>query len=816
MRAVLIIAMFILQVLSAHGVFGTEPQLPGSALAGFSIKGQVVDSNSGKPLAFANIVIADSARGAVSDIDGFFEVQNNQPITALQVSHVGYVTKTVHVEQPRNFVLINLVKKPIDLAVAYVYPRENPAHRIIRNVTRNRNANNPEKSGPFSYRSYNKLVFSPANHEQRTLGYVNQNEMAGNDSLVHQHYLLMVETVSDRFFENKLKDNEKVVATRISGFSEPFLAFLATRHQSFSFYNNFVEISGQKYLSPISPGSTERYLFILEKTSFDSTDSVFVISYRPKKDRNFNGIQGILTINSNGWAVQSLTAEPAGKKPNTLSLIRQFYKKVDGKRWFPVQLDIDLEVFNLPLVPDLGVSGRGRTYITNIELEPDFSRQRFSSFAIDLTSARANPGEEFWQEIRTVPLSQEEFNTYRVLDSLGQKRNLDGIFRFATTLLEGKVRVSIVDFYIDEFASHSRLDGIRLGAGLATNHLFSERLRLKGRVSYGLKSNQWRMGYSADLLLNNNSGHRLGFTYSNKTRQRGEASTIDRTKFLSLEMIRDFLIPDLDLVKSNQLWTRFFVLGKQMQVKLFGGTENVVSIAKIYPGHQNKPQEPPQYGFFETGIMLRLAAGERHVATPTRTFVDTAGSPVAFLSVTKGFDGMLNGAHKYLRAEARLDHNYQIIGAGAQNWSFHAGIIWGNQVPWPKLFTAPTSPGGFWPGPPNSFATMNYNEFVSDKYLMLFFRHDFERYLVGKSRLWPRFSVVSNFGIGALKNTNTGGRPNFDSFDKGYFESGIVLSDFFGIGASMLGLQLMYRYGAHSLPTFGENFSARLFVFTLL
>ncbi len=813
MRPVFVIFTLVNLFLTGHCGFGFllhEPlPLPGE----FSIKGQVVDGHSGNPLAFATVEIPDGARGAVSDIDGFFEVSDRHPILALQVSHVGYQTQIVDLQPPQKHILVNLQRKPIDLAVANNYVGENPAHRIIRNVTLNRNDNNPEKSGRFSYRSYNKMVFSPRNESSSTAGQCNQDEKITGDTPQPQHYMLMVETVSERFFKNGLKDNEKVLASRISGATAPYLAFLATKHQAFSLYANHVEISDEKYLSPLAPGSTSRYLFILEKTSFEGSDSVFVISYWPKKNRNFNGLEGVLTINSNGWAVQTLTAEQAEKKGSSPFSIRQFYKMVDAKRWFPVQLDVDLKVFKLPFGQDFGVSAKGMTYISNIDLEPDFSKHLFSNFSKEISKENPIINDGFWEKIRPFPLTPKERETYRVLESLGREKNFDGLFRFAETLGAGKLRLSMVDFYIDKLVSHTRLDGVRLGVGGVTNHRFSERLRFKGMIAYGLKSNQWRMGYSADVLLNKKNHHWLGLTYWHNTRERGEALSLFKPKFLSLEMIRGFLVPDLDLVKSYQFWTGFSALGQQVQVKLFGGTEKVVAIDHIYAEHQKSPLQPPIYRFFETGIMLRFAFGERHIATPTRTFVDTEGSPVAFLSITKGFDNVLQGGHKYLRTEGRLDFDYRIIGAGVQNWSLQAGFLFGVNVPWSKLFTAPTAPRGLWPGPLSAFATMDYNEFVSDAHIMLFFRHDFERHLTGGSSLWPRISVVSNLGIGSLRSSNIGGRPDFGSFQKGFFEAGVVLSDFFAIGAPWLGVQLMHRFGAHSLPTLNENFSARLFVF---
>ena len=54
-----------------------------------------------------------------------------------------------------------------------------------------------------------------------------------------------------------------------------------------------------------------KYIFIIEDTLYtEMQDSVFVISYRPKPNTNFDGLEGLLYINSNKWAIQNAIARP--------------------------------------------------------------------------------------------------------------------------------------------------------------------------------------------------------------------------------------------------------------------------------------------------------------------------------------------------------------------------------------------------------------------------------------------------------------------------------------------------------------------------
>jgi outer membrane receptor protein involved in Fe transport len=64
------------------------------------IKGKVMESNSGQPIEFASVLIADKTTqlpitGVTTDIDGVFSVQANTPNFYIEVSFLGFATKTI-------------------------------------------------------------------------------------------------------------------------------------------------------------------------------------------------------------------------------------------------------------------------------------------------------------------------------------------------------------------------------------------------------------------------------------------------------------------------------------------------------------------------------------------------------------------------------------------------------------------------------------------------------------------------------------------------------------------------------------------------
>jgi len=119
-----------------------------------------------------------------------------------------------------------------------------------------------------------------------------------------------MENVTKRKFLHPDKNYNQVIATKMSGFKDPVFVFLTTQIQSFSFYKPFITIFQKSYVNPISAGTLNKYFFKLEDTIWSGRDTTFIIQFRPRKGTNFDGLKGVISINTNKWAIQNVTAQP--------------------------------------------------------------------------------------------------------------------------------------------------------------------------------------------------------------------------------------------------------------------------------------------------------------------------------------------------------------------------------------------------------------------------------------------------------------------------------------------------------------------------
>ncbi len=269
----------------------------------YIVSGRVIDSQTKEPLAFVNVLVNSKNYHVLqTNIDGYFRIELSLKTDSLLFSYVGYENYTLKNSNFKKNCLIELHRKEFQLKEVVVFPGENPAHRIINKVIENRDKNNPEKTRSFTYSSYNKmLVKAYRDTIKKNILPVEKPSPANSDtskkvSLFKDQYYFMMESATERKFMYPDRNNEKIVATKTSGFKDPMFSTLFSQMQSFSFYNEFIQIifCPKNYLNPISKGSTNKYFFLMEDTLYDGKDSIYIISFKPHKNKNFDGLKAIV------------------------------------------------------------------------------------------------------------------------------------------------------------------------------------------------------------------------------------------------------------------------------------------------------------------------------------------------------------------------------------------------------------------------------------------------------------------------------------------------------------------------------------------
>ena len=109
--------------------------------------------------------------------------------------------------------------------------------------------------------------------------------------------------------------------------------------------------------------------------------------------------------------------------------------------------------------------GKGRSYIRDINLNPDLKKSDFGFHEVEIESDAAKKKGEFWREYRVDSLTEREKETYRVVDSIGKAANFDKMANTFQTVVTGRIPWGPIDFDLNRFAHYNNYEGFYLGLG---------------------------------------------------------------------------------------------------------------------------------------------------------------------------------------------------------------------------------------------------------------------------------------------------------------------------------------------------------------
>ena len=797
------------------------------------VSGTVMDAHSGRALAFVNITYNNTGRGTTSNIDGDFNLQASEPIRLLKFSYIGYQSVEIPVDQAPGDLKVAMQVTTYDIEEIKITPGINPAHRIIKKVFNNRKINNPEKMRSFSYTSYNKFYFTVDVPEivSDTIQMVGDSAIVEVDSglvelkkFTDKQHIFLMESVSNRDYKFPDKNHEEVTASRVSGFQDPSFTLLATQIQSFSFYDDFITILNKNYLNPVSAGSTTRYLFILKDTLITETsDTVFIIQYEPKRGRNFEGLKGILYINTNQYAIQNVLAEAAESKDFFRIRIQQKYEFIDSTQWFPVQLNTDVIIKN-PGDEDnpenisteaneneVQLIGVGKSYLTDILLEPELELRKFRHIEVQINQDAHKKEASFWDQYRYAPLSAKDTVTYHVLDSLGREINLDRLLWITETFINGYVPIGFINLDINSIIDYNSYEGLRVGIGGETNDRLSKRFFIGGHVAYGTKDKSVKFGASGRVILSHNLDMDVQVSYLDDVMEPAGYDFYHPDRMFNTESFRRFLIQRKDLVQSWKVGFGFRTLRYTRAQLYLSQSDITYGNDYLYLVNDESPYVFINKGrFTEAGIRFRFAFKETFIQSPRRKISLGTKYPILYGNILHGLE-WFEGTNLYTKFETRLTKTFTTKIVGKSQFTIDGGWVIGN-VPYSLLYNGKGSYRMFTIEAENSFGTMRMNEFLSDRFMSVFFRQNFGKLLFRTRSFQPEIVFLTHFGIGSLKQPEVHRNIQFKTLEKGYYESGILINNILNQFFLGYGIGVYFRYGPYSLDTPIDNFA---FKFTL-
>ncbi|SFG73738.1 DUF5686 and carboxypeptidase-like regulatory domain-containing protein [Pontibacter chinhatensis] len=788
--------------------------LSGAALAQVrQVQGVVRDAATGERLPFVSIVANGGETGTTTNLEGEYSLRHQQPIRSLRFSYVGYLPSTVY---PDSVESINVQLQPTAVRLQEVVvlgTGENPAHRIIRLATQNRVQHRLQNLESYTYRTYNKFILSASAVAERELR--DTLQLSKRDSaylkmrnLLAKQHLFLLESVTDYAFLQPDLTKETVLATRVSGLQQPNFGLVAAEAREFSVYDDLPVFFGKRYLSPLSPGSTRKYNFVLQETVVQGQDSIFIISFEPQQGKNFEGLKGLLYINSNGWAVQNVLAGSAGDdEKRNIQLQQRFEQVGPQQRWFPTELDVELTI------PQLNLNGHQpyahmRTYITNINLNPALRRSEFGVVALKQQADAHHQPDSFFQTYRPDSLTQLEQRTYERLDSVGRERKLDRTIRTMEYLMARQIPIGIISLDLRRLLRVSAFEGMRLGMGAYTNDRLSERFKVGGYWGYAFKDRKAKYGADASVILYQPLELQLSGSYFKDVLETGGRRLAFEEGYGLLGNLRRALLTDMDYTTHQS-------------IALQGRVRRYLQASAQLRQEERRPtllqpegQPVPVFSLTEAVVGLRFAPGEKYMEQFNRLVpMAGEGKPVLWLQYTRGLDGFLDGDYSYNKYDLRLRTLLRHRTFGESRIILSGGWVEGNAPLVTRYNGYGSNNRDYKLYTSEGFETMYPYEFFTDRYAALFFSQNFGKRLLNTRFFAPDLVAVTNVGFGSMEEPlQELPEVTFRSMRKGYFESGLMLNNIISSPISGVGVGAFYRYGPYALPNSRDNLRIKLTV----
>lgn len=794
--------------------------------------GKVVDAANDEPLAFVNILAQPGNAGAMTDIDGKFVLKSETAVQSLKLSYVGYNPLEFFPDQKTD-ITIKMTSTQIELSEIEIKPGINPANRIIQEVFNNRYINDYEHIESFTYKSYEKMTFGPENDTLPEVDSLqNDTTYAKMRAFFRKSYIFMMESISERYFMFPDKNLNQVIASRVSGMSDPTFVFMVSQMQSTSFYKEMITIGDKTYINPISNGSVRKYYFEIKDTLIEPYpyDTTYIISFRPLLNTNFDGLKGTISISTNQFAIRNVIAEPAKNSGTNITMkIQQLYDWVGDSHWFPVQLNTDLIIKNSigngsvsigvgSDNPDSAKSskadlvGRGKSYITDIVLNAPLKKNKFGFIDVDVSPTAYHARDEVWIAGRYSPLTAKDSTTYQKLDKMGKEANLDKAGKRIDALMNGKWNIGKVDLLLNDFFNINKYEKFRVGVGVQTNRSLSRRFTAGTYAGYGFGDGRFKYSADAEINILEKQLAKVTFSYYNNLFESGITDGLGKTNnLLNTEAYRDFYVKSVDQVKG---WTTAY---SQHIFKHFdlGLTYSVQNKKPLYPyrfllsSSGDLDVSVKNFQTTEIGMKLRFAYNEKYISTTHGLISMGTKAPVFLFAYNRGLEGVNSGEYNYNRYDFQVDYSHPTKYYGTTSIRVKAGYI-DTPLPRPLLYTQRAGYSTFGLYSTYSFATMRYDEFIADRYMNVFLQHHFGNLLFKTKKFKPEPVLITSFALGSLKNPANQLNSNYKTPEKGYFESGIVINRLLGIAFLELGAGAFYRYGSYSLPKTFDNLAFKL------
>ncbi len=778
-------------------------------LAQFTVKGRVVDENK-HPLPFVNAFIKGTTYGTTTDEDGRFAFICHKRRGELNISSMGFQTQTFDVNAHTKY--LNIVLKEgtdvLEEIIVVTRPKkrlkkeENPAYRILKEFWKRKHKLGVELTDTYSYKKHTTTEIGLNNIDSvfiKTLFNEQYDEVMkeihfDSDGINYYMPVYMQEQVSKVYGNNKIgKKRVDIEAERKEGFRANGFIFdrMGTTFNNIDVFKNNIPLLKKSFVSPFSSTGFATYDYVLYDSINKGGKKLYDIYFFPRREADF-AFQGHFLIADKDFSVKKVTMKVT--KDSGINFVRalSFEKHFKVERdsvYLPTKSIYDADFTLL----DKSDNQKGMTIRqTDVFSEYNFTKKYPNNF-YEITSKKLYPNQykkdkDYWISYE----NNQNKESYKLLKSVKNKRKVKNITEAVNVISTGYIKMTKSPLELGNLWSiltYNQVEGLRTKLSLRTFKTKDDRFKFRGYLAYGFKDKKIKYGLETKYLLSYQPRIAVGLAYQDDVEQLGSV-LMNTTKLLGrsfgtsaiLSRGNNYFLSNVKRYLStiNYAVTDNFRFGLTLsRSEMYSATtDDNFSVKYLNDnGTINSQVTDVASDFYISFTPNRMVYG---LGVEQRAGEELY--PSFILNFRSGYKGIFGGTHNYNKIQFQYNHPIMLGEYGILKTNLELGKTFGKV---PLLLLSPIPANQAYSLVKNTFALMNYYDYITDEYASLHLEQHFNGFIFNRipliNKLKWRSLATFRIVYGSISKQNIEINKSNISYnaptDKPYYEYGFGIEN---------------------------------------
>jgi hypothetical protein len=318
-----------------------------------------------------------------------------------------------------------------------------------------------------------------------------------------------------------------------------------------------------------------------------------------------------------------------------------------------------------------------------------------------------------------------------------------------TTVVTGYYKAGPVEIgpYFNAY-SFNPVEGNRFRMGMRTSDDFSKRMEYEGFLAYGTNDKELKYGIGGRGFISKEPRQLLGIYYAHDIEQLGQSTSAFRQDNVLSSAFRRTPNTKLTMVDEYKVtyereWFQGF------------STTLMFRARRLFPRgdlqylrfQDDGPLNVNSIRTSEVAVNTRFAYREKHVSGTFRRVSLGTNYPVFELHTAFGVPNLFASDHEYEKVVLHASQRVPTGALGNLRYAAEVGRVWGT-LPYPLLIVHPGNETFYYDE--GAYNTMNFFEFISDRYASVWLQQHFDGYFLNRIPLFRRLKWREVIGMKAV------------------------------------------------------------------